>query len=140
LQGTVRVKLQVTPRGKITDAQIERGLGLGLDQQALKAVKQWVYADVSQTLREDELITLSVPFLLDPPGTWKVTGSVFQLTDPGREGKSDGPSSRSTPAPKMDYASNGNGMSRSAWTWVRTGPLSQFPQPAQVTSQRNRQQ
>ncbi len=87
LQGTVRVKLQVTPRGKIADAQIGRGLGLGLDQQALKAVRQWVYADVSQTLRQDELITLSVPFLLDPPGTWKVTGSVFRMTDPGSGGQ-----------------------------------------------------
>src|SRR5215469_9954626 len=83
LQGTVKMKLQVTPQGRIADAQIERGLGLGLDQQALKAVKQWVYADASQTLRRDELITLSVPFLLDPPGTWTVTESVFQFIDPG---------------------------------------------------------
>jgi TonB family protein len=69
LQDAVRMKLQVTPRGKIADAQIERGLGLGLDQQALRAVKQWVYADLSPALRRDELITVSVPFLLDPPGT-----------------------------------------------------------------------
>lgn len=87
LQGVVRVKLQVTPRGKVADARIERGLGLGLDQQALKGVKQWVYADASQTLRQDELITLSVPFLLDPPGTWKVTGSVFQIIDPWPAGE-----------------------------------------------------
>lgn len=102
LQGTVRVKLQVTPRGKIADAKIERGLGLGLDQEALRAVKQWVYADVSHVLRRDEVITLSVPFLLDPPGTWKVTGSVFRLTDPA---------SGEVRAPELaEYSSPENGM------------------------------
>ena len=42
VQGNVVVELQVSPQGRVTDAQIVKGIPL-LNEAALQAVRQWVY-------------------------------------------------------------------------------------------------
>jgi|SRR5579872_1881532 len=42
-QGTVVVWVVVGPDGKVQDAKIQRHIGLGLDEKALEAVKQWKF-------------------------------------------------------------------------------------------------
>jgi protein TonB len=43
LQGTVVVQVVIGPDGMARDARILRGLGLGLDEQALEAIGQWQF-------------------------------------------------------------------------------------------------
>jgi len=40
-QGVVVLAIVVTPDGRATDIHVAKGLGLGLDEQAVKAVKDW---------------------------------------------------------------------------------------------------
>ena len=40
-QGTVLLNVEVDARGLVTNAQVERSLGLGLDEKALQAVRHW---------------------------------------------------------------------------------------------------
>lgn len=41
LEGTVRLRLLVTPEGLAGEIQVTKGLGMGMDQQAVEAVRQW---------------------------------------------------------------------------------------------------
>jgi periplasmic protein TonB len=44
-EGTVYVRITVTPQGRVTDASIERSSGFNeLDQTALKAIRNWRFA------------------------------------------------------------------------------------------------
>jgi protein TonB len=43
LQGTVVVQVVIGPDGVARDARVVRGLGLGLDEQAIEAISQWRY-------------------------------------------------------------------------------------------------
>ena len=43
LQGTVVVQVVIGPKGVARDARILRGLGLGLDEQAIEAISQWQF-------------------------------------------------------------------------------------------------
>jgi TonB family protein len=43
LQGTVYLYLEVDPDGKPENVQVMHGLGLGLDEKAVEAVKQWQF-------------------------------------------------------------------------------------------------
>jgi protein TonB len=43
LQGTVTLQLLVKPDGRVTNARVTRGLGLGLDEKALEAVRTWQF-------------------------------------------------------------------------------------------------
>ncbi len=43
LQGTVYLHLEVSPEGKPEKVQVMHGLGLGLDEKATEAVKQWQF-------------------------------------------------------------------------------------------------
>ena len=42
-QGTVVVECVVGPDGHVRDMHVVRSLGMGLDQKALEAVKQWKF-------------------------------------------------------------------------------------------------
>ena len=44
LQGSVVLSLEVWPDGKAHEIQVVSGLGLGLDEEAVKAIKQWEFA------------------------------------------------------------------------------------------------
>ena len=43
MQGTVVLRIEVWPDGKAHNIQVVQSLGLGLDNQALRAVRQWVF-------------------------------------------------------------------------------------------------
>jgi TonB family protein len=40
-QGTAELRLTVAPDGTPTDVCVEQGLGMGLDEKAIGAVKSW---------------------------------------------------------------------------------------------------
>src|ERR1041384_1604495 len=42
-QGTVLLYIEVDPSGKATNIKVQRSLGLGLDEKAIEAVKQWKF-------------------------------------------------------------------------------------------------
>ncbi len=42
-QGTVLLKAIITPEGKATNIQVVKGLGLGLDEKAIEAVRTWIF-------------------------------------------------------------------------------------------------
>jgi periplasmic protein TonB len=42
-QGTVIVNVEIYPDGRVHNARIARSLGLGLDEKALEAVRQWKF-------------------------------------------------------------------------------------------------
>lgn len=77
LQGSVMLRLEVGADGAVTTAHVVRGLGMGLDQTALAAAKQWHYEPLPDGRAQTRLE--EVPFQLDPPGPWRVVGSGFEL-------------------------------------------------------------
>ncbi len=77
LQGTVLLSLDVKPDGAAENVRIRRGLGLGLDEEALKAVKQWRYEPTS--LDRPVVEEVELPFRLDDGGPWRIVGSQFSL-------------------------------------------------------------
>ena len=42
-QGTVLLYVEIDPSGNATNIKVQRGLGLGLDEKAVEAVKQWKF-------------------------------------------------------------------------------------------------
>lgn len=64
-QGTVLVSTEIGPDGRVRNARIARSLGLGLDEKALEAVRQWKF----EPARKDGqpvavLVTIEVNFHL----------------------------------------------------------------------------
>ena len=45
-QGTVLIEVTILPDGRVTDARVVRGLGMGLDEKALEAVRQYRFKPV----------------------------------------------------------------------------------------------
>jgi TonB family protein len=43
VEGTVLLYIQVDPSGKAINIRVLHGLGLGLDQRAIEAVKKWKF-------------------------------------------------------------------------------------------------
>ena len=42
-QGTVLLYVEIDPNGTATNIRVQRSLGLGLDEKAVEAVKQWKF-------------------------------------------------------------------------------------------------
>ena len=51
IEGTVYVKILVDKQGVVRDAILMRGIGAGLDEAALEAVRKWVYTPAIQNNR-----------------------------------------------------------------------------------------
>jgi len=51
IEGRVYIKILVDKEGKVRDAILLRGVGAGLDEAALEAVRQWVYTPAIQNNR-----------------------------------------------------------------------------------------
>jgi TonB family protein len=47
-QGTVLLYVEVDEAGKSTNIKVARSLGLGLDEKAVEAVRQWVYKSATK--------------------------------------------------------------------------------------------
>jgi TonB family protein len=66
IEGTVSMWVVVDETGNVTDARIIKGLGYGLDEEAVKAVKNWKF---KPTTKDGKLTTATVkvdmPFKLD---------------------------------------------------------------------------
>jgi TonB family protein len=43
-QGTVTLYVEVDPAGRASHIRVLQGLGLGLDEKAIEAVKRWVFS------------------------------------------------------------------------------------------------
>ena len=43
IEGTVTLAIVVDQKGDVTDAKVVKGLGYGLDENAIVAVKEWKY-------------------------------------------------------------------------------------------------
>jgi protein TonB len=50
-QGTVLLSVDIDPAGTPTNIKVQRGLGLGLNEKAVEAVKQWKFRPVKRTVR-----------------------------------------------------------------------------------------
>jgi TonB family protein len=80
-QGTVLLYIEVDPSGKATNIRVQRSLGLGLDEKAIEAVKQWKF---KPGYRDGNPVpvsaTIEVNFrLLDNPETAVVGGGVYRV-------------------------------------------------------------
>ncbi len=51
IEGTVLVKILVDKEGRVRDAILLRGIGAGLDEAALEAIRKWVYTPAIQNSR-----------------------------------------------------------------------------------------
>jgi TonB family protein len=83
LQGIVTVELVVNATGVAVDFKVKHSLGLGLDEAAVRAVKQWRFAPGEKGgVPVAVFATVNVSFrLLTPQGTenrgWSLTRAVF---------------------------------------------------------------
>jgi TonB family protein len=84
LQGSVILAIEITPDGRTQNPRIIHGLGMGLDEKAIEAVKQWQYNSVPDPNAALLRRVVEVPFRLKPAGPWVLDGSVLS-TQPGRE-------------------------------------------------------
>jgi protein TonB len=65
LEGFVILQAAIDQRGNVRDAEVLRGLGLGLDDAAREAVMQWRYTPTYYNGRPVEVIlTINVVFQL----------------------------------------------------------------------------
>jgi len=89
LQGTVYLYIEVDPDGKPENVQVMHGLGLGLDEKAVEAVKQWEFKPGmagGQPARVAQ--SAAVAFRLDDGGPWRVRQIAYSvIRDPKRRGE-----------------------------------------------------
>jgi len=78
LQGTVLLLLEVTPEGTVHDVRVRRALGMGLDERAVAAAKQWQYKPFDANGRSMTEV-VEVPFQVEPRGPWRMVGSKFSF-------------------------------------------------------------
>ncbi|HLK63762.1 MAG TPA: TonB family protein [Bryobacteraceae bacterium] len=71
-QGTAIVYVEVGDSRNPVNVELIAGLGMGLDEKALEAVKQWQFKPSSTTLAE----AVEVPFQLEPEG-WRLKAVPF---------------------------------------------------------------
>lgn len=80
-EGTLTVYVEVDTSGKPANVQIIQGLGLGLDEKAVEAVKQWEFKTAE--LNGKPLQTaqgIEIRFRLDPVGGWRVRHTGYTVT------------------------------------------------------------
>jgi TonB family protein len=79
LEGTVQIRVTVADDGTPRNLEVARPLGLGLDEKALEAVKQWRFRPVANQLLP---LKIGVDFLLpDKQSRWHLTNVAFDLPE-----------------------------------------------------------
>jgi len=61
VEGTVALRLTVSENGDVTDAVVTKGLGYGLDEKALEAVRRWKF---EPPLKDGEPISTAVDVIV----------------------------------------------------------------------------
>jgi TonB family protein len=78
IQGNVLVTADVDENGGASNFRIFRGLGLGLDAQALEAIKQWQFTPGKRVGQPSRMtLTYAVEFGLPDGGPWRVEGASY---------------------------------------------------------------
>lgn len=78
LQGSVVLNIEIAPDGRTQDPRIIHALGMGLDEKAIEAVKQWRYDSAPNPNAPLLRRVVEVPFRLKPAGPWVLDASVFR--------------------------------------------------------------
>lgn len=82
LQGSVILSLEIAPDGQTKNLQLIHGLGMGLDQKAIDAVRQWRYTAIPNSgVRFHRVV--EVPFRLKPADPWVFDGSIYGIEPSG---------------------------------------------------------
>jgi len=79
--GSVLLYIEVDPSGKATNIRVQRSLGLGLDEKAIEAVRQWKFKPGTKDGNPVTVTaTIEVNFrTLDNPATADVGGGVYRV-------------------------------------------------------------
>jgi len=85
LQGTVSLYVDVGPDGSPSKIKVLHGLGLGLDEKAVKAAQQWQFKPAT---RDGQPISLgqsaNINFRLDDAGPWRIRMAAYRVVHNGR--------------------------------------------------------
>jgi len=76
LQGTAVVFLELTPDGRLENIHLRRGLGMGLDVQAVEIVKRWQFKPVNSRTAG----AVTVNFELNNASPWFLDGSAIGVS------------------------------------------------------------
>jgi TonB family protein len=98
LQGSVILEIEITRDGHTRNPRLMHSLGLGLDEEAAAAVKQWRYAPYASGPVVHRVV--EVPFRLQPAAPWVLDASEFRAQAPNRIGNSTAPEMRQYAAPE----------------------------------------
>jgi TonB family protein len=83
LQGTVSLYVEVNSDGTPGVVHVMQGLGLGLDERAIEAVKQYRYEARSGPFGATQsMLEVDVQFRLDPPASWSVASEAYAVMVP----------------------------------------------------------
>jgi TonB family protein len=83
LQGSVVLYLEVSAAGEVEAAHVIQSLGLGLDEKAVEAVKQWRFRPGTQDgipVRAEQ--SAEVSFLLQPATSWRIRRCWYKPVEP----------------------------------------------------------
>lgn len=84
LQGSVVLYLEVGPTGEVGKVQLIQGLGLGLDEKAMEAVKQWRFKPGTIDGRPVRVAqSVETSFLLSPAASWQIRRSAYRINRSG---------------------------------------------------------
>jgi TonB family protein len=92
LQGTLTLYVEVDASGKPSEIEVMEGLGMGLDEAAMNAVRQWQYQpnpDAADLFQDG--FELELPFRLDTPAPWFVAGQHYKFSTADLERYGDMP-------------------------------------------------
>ncbi len=79
-QGTVGLYVEVTPEGKAANVQVLQGLGLGLDERAIEAVRQWQFTPGMRNGQPERMaISADVSFDGAAGGVWRVNRAEYMV-------------------------------------------------------------
>ena len=80
LQGSVVVYLEVGPTGDVENTQVIQSLGLGLDENAVAAVKQWRFKPgTTDGMPAKMAQSAEVTFSLDHSNSWQIRRSGYRV-------------------------------------------------------------
>lgn len=84
LQGTATVYVEVTPAGAPDNIQVAQGLGMGLDEKAIAAVKQWTFKPATENgAPVRSALAVEVRFQL-PGAAWAVRRATYAVQVPNK--------------------------------------------------------